>query len=101
MAAVPVEGDLGELLDERARREYRARLTEIERELAEAEEWSDEGRRERALDEREALLAELGAATGLGGRARTPGSTHERARVAVRKALVSAMRADRPRSTPG
>src|SRR6185369_4790479 len=36
-----VEGDAGELLDAQARREYRARLEELEGELAEAEEAHD------------------------------------------------------------
>jgi hypothetical protein len=41
--------------------------------------------------EREALLAEVSAATGLGGRPRRFSSTQERARVAVRKAIASAL----------
>jgi hypothetical protein len=41
--------------------------------------------------ERDALLSELGRATGLGGRARTTGSTEERARVAVKKAVSAAI----------
>ena len=41
--------------------------------------------------EREALLREVAGATGLGGRARTAGSTAERARVAVRKAIAAAL----------
>ena len=42
--------------------------------------------------ERDALLDELARATGLGGRARTEaGSSQERARVAVRKAISTAI----------
>ena len=41
--------------------------------------------------EREALVHELAAATGLGGRARRAGDAEERARVAVRKAVASAL----------
>ena len=41
--------------------------------------------------ERAWLLDQLGAATGLAGRRRTTGSSDERARVAVRKAIVAAL----------
>jgi hypothetical protein len=41
--------------------------------------------------QRDALLAEVRGATGLGGRARETGGTDERARVAVRKAIVAAI----------
>jgi len=64
-----------ELLDEQARRAYRARLEEL-----------DPDDPERAW-----LLDQLGAATGLAGRRRTSASTEERARVAVRKAIVGAL----------
>jgi hypothetical protein len=42
-------------------------------------------------DEREALLEQLRMATGIGGRGRTTGSSRERARIAVRKAIVAAV----------
>jgi hypothetical protein len=66
-----------ELLDDEARRSYRRRLGELDP----------------ALDgeERAWLLEQLGAATGLAGRRRTTGSSDERARVAVRKAIVAAL----------
>jgi hypothetical protein len=64
-----------ELLDDEARRAYRARLEDAD--------IDDE--------ERAWLLDQLGAATGLAGRRRTSGSTDERARVAVRKAIVAAL----------
>jgi hypothetical protein len=41
--------------------------------------------------ERDALLDQVRAATGLGGRPRMPGSVRERARIAVRKAIVNAI----------
>ncbi|MDY0813047.1 hypothetical protein [Kitasatospora purpeofusca] len=53
--------------------------------------WADRGRIDRLRLERESLLHELRAATGLGGRPRRFSSTNERARVAVRKAVVSAL----------
>ena len=71
------------MLDEQARRAYRARLREIEAELAEAEEANDPGRAERLEEERERLLDEMRKATGLGGRDRKMGDAAERARSAV------------------
>lgn len=68
-----------ELLDEEARRAYRSRLAQLDPD--------DPGDQE----ERSWLLDQLGAATGLGGRRRTSGSSDERARVAVRKAVVAAL----------
>jgi hypothetical protein len=89
VGAVPAGGL--EVLDEQARRAYRARLHRIEAELDEAADLADLGRRERLEDERQALLDQLDRATGLGGRRRVTGSSEERARVAVRKALVAAL----------
>jgi len=85
------QADLGPVLDDRARQEYRQRLRDLDDEIAEAEDWADAGRLEALRGEREALIAELAGATGLGGTARTTGSTAERARVAVRKAIVAAL----------
>jgi tetratricopeptide (TPR) repeat protein len=82
---------LGEVLDDQARQAYRRRLADIERDLTEAEEWSDLGRLDGLHAEREALLGELTAATGFGGRARATGSSHERARVAATKAITAAI----------
>jgi uncharacterized membrane protein len=82
---------LGEVLDDRAREAYRRRLADIERDLTEAEEWSDLGRFDALHAERDALVGELAAATGLGGRARLTGSSHERARVAATKAITAAI----------
>jgi hypothetical protein len=80
-----------DVIDARALRAYRARLADIDAELSEAQSWADEPRSGRLRLEREALLAEIGAATGLGGRRRQFSSAQERARVAVRKAIASAM----------
>jgi predicted ATPase len=78
-----VEGDVGEVLDAEARAEYRARLSELEVEINEAESNNDPERAGRDREERELLLAELGAAVGLGGRARRGLDPAERARKAV------------------
>jgi hypothetical protein len=76
-------GDLGELLDVRARAEYRRRLAELDEELIDAEDCADLARAERARTEREFLAAELASALGLGGRPRRAGDPVERARKAV------------------
>jgi hypothetical protein len=88
---VVVEAGLGELLDEQAIDAYRRRLRDLEQEISEAEEWSDLGRLDAARVERDALVDELARGTGLGGRARTAGSSQERARVAVTKAIGAAI----------
>jgi hypothetical protein len=77
------ESDLGEVLDARARAEYRRRLAELDDELAEAEAHADRGRLEKARAERDFLVHELAAAVGLGGRPRKAGDPLERARKAV------------------
>jgi hypothetical protein len=86
-----VGGDMGEVLDKRALSAYRRRLAEIDADLDEARSWVDTGRAAKLAAERDALLDQVRAATGLGGRPRVPGSVHERARIAVRKAIVNAV----------
>jgi hypothetical protein len=81
------QAGLGEVVDAQALTAYRRRLAAIDTEL-------DEGDAERGATlatEREVLLAEMSAATGLGGRLRTSGSGAERARVTVRKAIATAL----------
>ncbi|MBO9524191.1 MAG: hypothetical protein J7518_21850 [Nocardioidaceae bacterium] len=86
------ESGLGEVADRRALAAYRARLAELDEELDEAAAWADSAREERARAERDALLDEIGRATGVGGRTRVTGSSQERARVAVKKAISTAVR---------
>ena len=86
-----VDADTGPLLDHQALAAYRRRLGELDDELAEARAHADLAREVRLDHERDALLDQLRAATGLGGRARVAGGTHERARVAVRKAIAAAI----------
>jgi hypothetical protein len=81
----------GEILDARALAAYRLRLRDIDSELAEAESWADQAALVRLQLERDALLHEVGAATGLAGRRRRFGSAGERARVAVQKAIAAAL----------
>jgi len=85
------EGGLGELADKQALAAYRKRLADLDAELAEAEDWADSGRLDTARAEKEALLDELSRVAGLGGRARTTGSSAERAPVAVKKAITTAI----------
>jgi eukaryotic-like serine/threonine-protein kinase len=83
--------DTGEILDARAKEEYRRRLTELDDELAEARDFADPERVARVEQEREFLLRELAGAIGLGGRRRREGSSAERARVSVTRAIRAAM----------
>lgn len=85
------DGSGGESLDRRALAAYRQRLRDIDEELEEAGSWADLAKVERVEAERDALLRELAGATGLHGRARSLNGSAERARVAVRKAIASAL----------
>ena len=71
------------VLDDRARAAYRARLAELDGELAGADARHDIERSARLAAEREALIGELARATGLGGRRRRLGDATERARTTV------------------
>jgi hypothetical protein len=64
----------------RALKAYRERLGRIDAELGSADAGAEAGAMNK---EREALLAELSAATGLGGRPRVAGAPTERMRKAV------------------
>jgi hypothetical protein len=88
----PVDaGDSGDVLDERARRDYRRRLECLRTQIEEAESMNDIAGAEAAREEIEQLSAELSRAFGLGGRARRAGSNVERARVNVQRRLKHAI----------
>lgn len=70
-------------LDATAVAAYRARLADLEAEVAEAEANNDIGRVSRLLEEKDFLVTELAGSLGLGGRRRRPGDPVERARKAV------------------
>jgi hypothetical protein len=97
MAALDLIGastssDAGEVLDADARDAYRRRLIELEAEATDADADADVGRSERIAAERDALLEQLTAAYGLGGRARRVGSDAERARTAVTARIRDSIR---------
>jgi len=84
-------GSAGELLDERARRSYEARLEHLRDALAEAEAFDDRERARRLREELEFLGGELARAVGLGGRERKAGAAAERARSAVQRRIRHAL----------
>jgi len=93
-------GSAGEVLDAQAVHEYKDRIAEIDEELAEAEANNDLSRKEKLHEEREALYAEVGRATGLQGRTREASSDRERARQAVSTAIHRALRAIKKEHEP-
>ncbi len=90
-AAVAMSGDTGEVLDARARQEYKRRLDELDAEIDEATVNADRVGAERASIERAALVEQLTAAYGLGGRIRHGNDPVERARWAVTKQIHTAI----------
>jgi hypothetical protein len=89
--ATVVDGGTGPVIDVQARDAYRRRLAQIEAELDEADGAGDRERSERLVAEQEALIAELRAAFGLGGRPRHGAVSAERARTAVRSRIRDAL----------
>jgi hypothetical protein len=85
-----------EVLDARAKAEYRRRLRELEEQLEDAEELGHAERAARARAEREALADQLAEAVGLGGRDRVTGSAADRARCAVTHGIRRALQHIRP-----
>ncbi|MFF4361695.1 ATP-binding protein [Streptomyces sp. NPDC001604] len=86
------QGDTGEVIDATARSAYRRRLRELEEEARDADEAGDAGRSERIAVERDALVGQLAAAFGIGGRVRRTGSDAERARTTVTARIRAAVR---------
>ena len=87
-----VEGDLGDVIDARARAAYRERTDELLAEIEEGRLARDPTRAERAQVELAAIREQLEAAYGLGGRVRRSGDPAERARSAVTARIRSAFR---------
>ena len=84
-------GDLGDVIDQRARDAYRRRLTELDEEIDDADQAGDPERSARATAEKDALVAQLAAAYGLGGRPRRAGDPAERARQTVTARIRDAL----------
>jgi hypothetical protein len=85
-------GDAGVLLDAQAKAAYRQRLQELRSDLANAQAAGDTQGAQRVEEEIDFLTGELTRAVGLGGRDRRAGSTIERSRINVTKAIKAALR---------
>ena len=79
-------------LDAPARAALKARVRDLQEELAEAEDMNDIGRADRLRGELDQLVDALAGALGLGGRARRLGSLAERARSSVTWRIRHAVR---------
>lgn len=84
-------GDAGPVLDADARKQYRARESELRIEHVDARRHNDTERAARIESELEWLRHELAAALGLGERVRKAASHSERARLMVTKAIKAAI----------
>jgi TolB-like protein len=92
LAGRAAEGDCGQVMDARARAECHARIRDLQAELADAERDGDLARSERLGAELDALIEQLSAAIGLGGRRRRLGDPVEKARTAVTWRIRSAIK---------
>lgn len=90
LAARRMGGD--PVLDDEAKARFKRRLDQLDHELDAAARRDDEARRAVLESERSALLAELRAAAGLGGRTRRLGDEAERARKAVTARIRDTLR---------
>jgi hypothetical protein len=79
------------LLDRAASQQYRQRLSQLRGEIDDLQARGDREGAERARAERDWVLSELTAGTGLRGRARTFADDGERARIAVGRAIRRAL----------
>ena len=84
-------GDSGEMLDAKAKLEYKRRLLELNDELADQRERGNHRRAEQIESEIDFLNREIRRAVGLGGRDRLSGSASERARLNVKRAITAAL----------
>ena len=81
----------GAALDAQAKQAYRRRLADLDIEVEQAHEFNDPERAVLLEQERTALIRELAAAVGLGGRDRPQASPSERARVNVTRSIRSSI----------
>ncbi len=85
-------GDAGEVVDAKAREAYKRRIVELQSAIEEAERDADLGRASKLRYELDALIDQLSAAVGIGGRERRAGSAAERARVTVQRRVREAIK---------
>jgi hypothetical protein len=85
-------GSAQPVLDRVARQEYSRRLETLRAEIDDLDSAGDRTGAARAREERDWLIAELAAATGIGGRPRHFPDSEEKARIAVGKAIRRALR---------
>jgi hypothetical protein len=84
--------DGGPVIDTEARRAYEARVRELREQIADAERAGSADEADAARAELEEIARELAQAIGIGGRARRLGSSTERARQSVTKAIRALLR---------
>jgi hypothetical protein len=84
-------GDAGAILDATAKEQYKRRLQDLREDLESAERDNDLSGADKARAEIEFIEGEVVAAVGLGGRDRKSSSHAERARLAVTKAIKTAI----------
>jgi len=89
--ALPRGGDAGEVLDARARAEYRNQLIELRADLEQAEGSGDSRRAESIHAEIDVLAGQLRSAVGVGGRGRRASSDVERLRAAITRRIRAAI----------
>jgi AAA ATPase domain len=91
LCAAAVVAGRHEVLESTTVSAYRQRIRDLDAAIDDADANADLAKAERLRLEREAVVAELGQAFGLGGRIREFSSSPERARTAVRKAIKRAV----------
>jgi predicted ATPase len=91
VARAVASSNAGDVLDDEARREYRAPVAELREAIDTAEAWGKADEAGLLREEMDFITHELSRALGLGGRPRRAGSIAERARVNVVRAVRSAM----------
>ncbi len=84
-------GDAGEMLDSKAKQDYKRRLSELREGLEDARELGNCDRAAELESEIDFLAREISRAVGLGGRDRRAGSAAERARLNITRAVKAAL----------
>ncbi|MCU0260137.1 MAG: hypothetical protein MUE78_03875 [Ilumatobacteraceae bacterium] len=92
MGAAVDESSTGDVIDAEARRRYEQRVRDLQAEIDEADDAADLARAERARAEMDAIVDQLVAALGHGGRTRRAADSAERARSAVTQRVRSTVR---------